>query len=158
MNNLERTELSPDLEQKSLSELFAFLGVEGLKALVPMFTEVKLEQGMFLFQVGESSGEVFLLARGRLSVQKQTGFHRKMQVVALLEPGTIVAEAGLLPGRVHSVSVKAIEPSLLYRLDRGQLEELERTEPHLLIQLLTRFLFISSLRLEKTTERLAHVL
>jgi hypothetical protein len=47
---------------------------------------------------------------------------------------------------------------LLYRLDRGQLEELERTEPHLLIQLLTRFLFISSLRLEKTTERLAHVL
>ncbi len=158
MNDLERTELSPDREQKSLSELFAFLGVEGLKALVPMFTVVKLEQGMFLFQVGESSGEVFLLARGRLSVQKQTGFHRKMQVVALLEPGTIVAEAGLLPGRVHSVSVRAIEPSLLYSLDRGQLEELERTEPHLLIQLLTRFLFISSLRLEKTTERLAHVL
>lgn len=158
MNNLERTEPSPDLEQKSLSELFAFLGVEGLKALESMFTEVKLEQGMFLFQVGDSSGEVFFLARGRLSVQKQTGFHRKMQVVALLEPGTIVAEAGLLPGRVHSVSVRAIEPSLLYRLDRGQLEELERTEPHLLIQLLTRFLFISSLRLEKTTERLAHVL
>jgi CRP-like cAMP-binding protein len=158
LNNLERTELSPDLEPKSLSELFAFLGVEELKALVPMITEVKLEQDMLLFEVGAAAAEVFFLARGRLSVQKQTGFHRKMQVVALLEPGTIVAEAGLLPGRLHSVSVRAIEPSLLYRLDRRQLEELERTEPHLLIQLLTRCLYLSSLRLEKTTERLAHVL
>jgi CRP-like cAMP-binding protein len=158
LNNVEPTELSLNLEQKSFSEVFAFLGVEALKDLVSMVTEVKVEQGMFLFEVGDSAGEVFFLARGRLSVQKQTGFHRKMQVVALLEPGTVVGEAGLLPGRVHSVSLRAIEPSLLYRLDRQQMDELERTEPHLLIQLLSRFLYISSLRLEKTTERLAHVL
>jgi hypothetical protein len=38
------------------------------------------------------------------------------------------------------------------------MEELERTVPQLLIEFLRRFLYISSLRLEKTTERLAHVL
>jgi CRP/FNR family transcriptional regulator, cyclic AMP receptor protein len=158
LNNVESIELSSDLEQKSFSEVFSFLGDEALKSLGSRVTEVKLEQDMFLFEVGDSAGEAFFLARGRLSVQKQTGFHRKMQVVALLEPGAVVGEAGLLPGRLHAVSVRAIEPSLLYRLDRQQMEELERTDPPLLIQLLRRFLYISSLRLEKTTERLAHVL
>lgn len=141
-----------------MMEIFSFLGVEGQKRMASMVAERTVERNTFLFEVGTPAGEVFFLARGRLSVQKQTGFHRKMQVVAILEPGAFVGEAGVLADHVHGVSVKAIEQSLLYCLERRQLEAMEDADPRLAIQLLKRLLLISSLRLEKTTERLAHVL
>jgi len=151
-------EVPVGLEQKGVGGVFAFLGVEEQRRLLSMVTEVVIEQDMFLFEVGGPAKEVFFLAQGRLSVQKQTGFHRKMQVVAILEPGALVGEAGLLAGHVHGVSVRAIEQSRLYCLDRRKIECLEHTDPQLAIQLLKRLLLISSRRLEKATDRLAHVL
>ncbi|MFH2122827.1 MAG: cyclic nucleotide-binding domain-containing protein [Pseudomonadota bacterium] len=145
-------------EQKSWTDVFAFLGAEEQKRLASVVTETTLEQDAFLFEVGQPASEVFFLAHGRLSVQKKTGFHLKMQVVAILEPGAIVGEAGILPGHIHAVSVKAIEPSYLYRLGCQELKALQRSDSQLVIQLLQHLLLISSLRLGKNTERLAHVL
>lgn len=158
MNSPEMTGAPVGLEQEGVGEVFAFLGVEEQRRLLPLVTEVTIEQDMFLFEIGGPAREIFFLTRGRLSVQKQTGFHRKMQVVAILEPGTLLGEAGVLAGHVHGVSVRAIEPSHLYCLDCQKIESLERTDPQLIIQLFKRLVLISSLRLEKTTERLAHVL
>lgn len=145
-------------EQKSYVEVFSFLGAEEQKRLKSVLTEVTLEQDSFLFEVGDPAAEVFFLAQGRLSVQKKTGFHRKMQVVAILESGAMVGEAGLLAGHVRGVSVRAIEKSHLFCLGRQDLEDFERTDSQLVIQLLKQLLLISSLRLAKTAERLAHVL
>jgi len=145
-------------EQKSWTDVFAFLGAEEKKRLALVVTETTLEQDTFLFEVGDPADEVFFLAQGRLSVQKKTGFHRKMQVVAILDPGAIVSEAGILLSHIHGVSVRAIEKSHLFRLGRQELEALEQTDPQLVIKLLKHLLLISSLRLEKTSERLAHVL
>ncbi|MDD3815722.1 MAG: cyclic nucleotide-binding domain-containing protein [Desulfocapsaceae bacterium] len=158
MNSLLSSEHSPGLEQKSSADVFAFLGEEEQKRLASVVSERTLEQDTFLFEVGDPADEVFFLAQGRLSVQKKTGFHRKMQVVAILEAGAIVGEAGLLSGHVHGVSVRAIERSRLFRLGCQELQALERTDSQLVIQLLKHLLLISSLRLEKTAERLAHVL
>jgi CRP-like cAMP-binding protein len=146
------------LEPKSFKEVFAFLGADEQKRIASMVIEVTAEQDTFLFEVGSPAGEVFFLRHGRLSVQKQTGFHRKMQVVAILEPGALVGEAGFLTGHVHGVSVRAIEQSHLFCLDRQKIEDMEHSDPQLAIQFLKRLLLISNVRLEKTTERLAHVL
>ncbi len=145
-------------EQKRYEDVFAFLGSEEQKQLAPVLTEVTLEPDVFLFEVGDPAGEIFFLARGRLSVQKKTGFDRKMQVVAILEPGAVVGEAGLLAGHVHTVNARAIEQSHLFRLGRQDLESLEQVDSQLVVQLLKHLLSISSLRLAKTAERLAHVL
>jgi len=158
LNNQEVPKAFPRQEGKNTGEIFGFLGVEEQKRLLSLVTEVTIERDMFLFEIGDPAREVFFLTRGRLSVQKQTGFHRKMQVVAILEPGTLLGEAGVLADHVHGVSVRAIEPSHLYRLDCQKIEVLERTDPQLVIQLFKRLLLIGSLRLAKTTERLAHVL
>lgn len=146
------------LEQKGYAEVFSFLGVEEQKRLHSMVTEVTLEQDTFLFEVGDPAAEVFFLVQGRVSVHKKTGFHRKMQVVAILEPGAMVGEAGLLAGHIRGVGVRGIEKSLLFCLGRQDLEALEHTDSQLVIQLLKRSLWISSLRLAKTAERLAQVL
>jgi CRP-like cAMP-binding protein len=158
LNNLLSSKHPSGLAQKRCGDVFAFLGAEEQKRLASVVTERILEQDSYLFEVGDPADEVFFLAQGRLSVQKKTGFHRKMQVVAILESGAIVGEAGLLSGHVHGVSVRAIEHSHLFRLGCQELQTLERTDSQLVIQLLKHLLLISSLRLEKTAERLAHVL
>lgn len=158
MNNQDVTRALAGLEQKSFKEVFAFLGADEQKRMASMVTEVTAEQDTFLFEVGSPAGEVFFLRHGRLSVQKQTGFHRKMQVVAILEPGALVGEAGFLTGHVHGVSVRAIEQAHLFCLDRQKIEDMEHSDPQLAVQFLKRLLLISNVRLEKTTERLAHVL
>lgn len=158
MNNPVFSEQSVGLRQKGYAEVFSFLGVEEQKRLESMVTEVTLEQDAFLFEVGDPAAEVFFLVEGRLSVHKKTGFHRKMQVLAILEPGAMVGEAGLLAGHVRGVSVRGIEKSRLFCLGSQDLEALEHTDSQLVIQLLKRSLWISSLRLAKTAERLAQVL
>lgn len=158
MNNSAFSEHLLGLEQKGYAEVFSFLDVEKQKRLASVVTEVTLEQGAFLFEVGDPAAEVFFLAQGRLSVYKKTGFHRKMQVVAILDPGAMVGEAGLLAGHIRGVSVRGIEASHLFCLGRQALEALEQNDSQLITQLLKRLLLISSLRLAKTTERLAQVL
>lgn len=158
MNNPLLTGHPSGPESKSYKEVFAFLGAEEQERLASVLTEATFEQGAFLFEAGDPAQEVFFLAQGRLSVQKQTGFHRKMQVVAILESGAVVGEGGLLAGHVHGVSVRAIEQSTLFCLGLRELAALEQTDPQLVVQLLKHLLLISSLRLEKTSERLAHVL
>lgn len=123
-----------------------------------MVTEVTLEQGAFLFEVGDPATEVFFLGRGRLSVLKKTGFHHRMQVVAILDPGAMVGEAGLLADHLRGVSVRAIETSQLFCLGRPALEDLEQSDSQLVSRILKHLLLISNLRLAKTTERLAQVL
>jgi CRP/FNR family cyclic AMP-dependent transcriptional regulator len=158
LNNPLLTGLPLGSEQKRYEDVFAFLGIEEQQRLESVVTQVTFAQDAFLFEVGDPAGEVFFLAQGRLSVQKKTGFHRKMQVVAILEPGAVVGEGGLLAGHIHAVSVRAIEQSHLFRLGCRELWSLEQEDSQLVIQLLKHLLLISSLRLEKTAERLAHVL
>lgn len=146
------------VKPKSREEVFGFLDADQQRRIAALITEVTVEQDRFLFEVGSPAGEVFFLHQGRLSVLKQTGFHGKMQVVAILEPGALVSEAGFLPGHVHGVSVRAIERSSLYRLTRGKIEEMKDDDPQLAIGLMSRLVFVSNVRLEKTTERLARVL
>jgi CRP-like cAMP-binding protein len=140
------------------TEVFAFLDVEEQKRLASLVSEVSIAEGAFLFEVDDQAAEVFFLVRGRLSVLKKTGFHRKMQIVAILEPGAIVGEAGLLADHIHKTSIRGIEDAQLFCLKRQDIEALEHTDPQLVMQLLKRLLQVSSLRLEKTAERLTKVL
>ena len=158
MNNPAFSEHLVRPQQKGYAEVFSFLGVEEQERLASVVTEVTLEQGAFLFEIGDLAAEAFFLGRGRLSVHKKTGFHHKMQVVAILDPGAMVGEAGLLADHLRGVSVRAIENSQLFCLGRQALEALEHSDSQLVTQLLKHLLLISSLRLAKTTERLAQVL
>jgi CRP-like cAMP-binding protein len=146
------------MEHGGEAEVFSFLGDEERQRLVAVTTKVALGQGQFLFEVDDPADAVFFLTQGRLSALKRTGFHHKMQVVAIFEPGTVVGESGLLSGHVRGTSIRAIECSHLLCLRRQALEDLERADMKLVVLLLKQLLLISGLRLEKASERLAHVL
>jgi CRP-like cAMP-binding protein len=91
-------------------------------------------------------------------VQNKTGFGEKMQVVALLDPGAPVGEKGLLGPRPRGATLVAVKDSKLLTLSGDAFDILADKSPVLAIKLLKFLLNRVSLRLEKSSERLTHVL
>lgn len=149
--------MDPDADQ-DLRQALAFAGEDHLAELLPELTEVRLASGETLFRVGEQSTIVYFLVTGRLAVRKNTGFAEKMQVVALLDPGAPVGEGAIFPGRVHSATVVAVEDCRLVALDGTGLDGLAAKNPVLAWKIIHRLLYVTSLRLQKNSDRLARVL
>lgn len=137
---------------------FPFLSAEELSELLPAMKSVAVDKGGELFHVGDAADGVYFLETGRLAVLKATGFNDRTQVVALLEPGASVGEGGALKGSSRTATIVAIEESRLCRLGRDSLEAFGEKNPSLLIKLLERLLYVANLRLQKSSERLAHIL
>jgi CRP/FNR family transcriptional regulator, cyclic AMP receptor protein len=119
---------------------------------------VVLKKGEMLFQRGEAAEGVFFVEKGRLAILQETGFNERTQVVALLDPGASVGEGGALGDSFREAAVLAVEDSLLYCLDRERLTALGEHNPQILIRILKRLLYVSNVRLQKSSERLAHIL
>jgi CRP/FNR family transcriptional regulator, cyclic AMP receptor protein len=137
---------------------FHFLHSEEMVGLLPATTQVVLQKGDILFRTGDVADTVFFLEKGRLAVMKETGFNERTQVVALLEPGASVGEGGVLDNSLRAATITAIEGSLLYCLRRKSLVDLAEQDPQILIKILKRLLYVTNLRLQKSSERLAHIL
>jgi len=118
----------------------------------------KLTAGQVLFDYGESGKAVYFIENGRLAVHKFTGFQNKMQVVALLDKGSIAGESAMLEKHCHKTKVTAIEDSTLFSLSIEKYKTLEKDQPELALRFLKYILTVTSLRLEKTSERLAQIL
>lgn len=119
---------------------------------------VKLSAGDVLFDYGESGKALYFIEEGRLAVHKFTGFQKKMQVVALLDEGAVAGESVLLGKHCHKTKVTAIEESSLLSLSFEKYNALQVEHPELSLRFLSYLFKIVTLRLEKTSERLAQIL
>jgi CRP-like cAMP-binding protein len=117
-----------------------------------------LDAGAILFRSGQSAVHFYVLVAGRIAVQKHTGFAERMQVVALLDPGAPLGECGLLKGRQRGATLTAVQPCRLLSLSAQAYEVLAQTHSPLALKLLTWVVGRISLRLQKSSERLALVL
>lgn len=118
----------------------------------------ELGEGDVLFATGDPADSLALVTEGCFAVHKPIGIGERTQVVALLEPGTVIGEAALVAGRQRGSTVAAVAPSTVIVYDRGALAEIEKTMPQLYISLVKKVLTITSLRLRKSSDRLALVL
>jgi CRP/FNR family transcriptional regulator, cyclic AMP receptor protein len=139
-------------------QAFSFLNAGERAELLAVATPAVLKKGERLFQAGDAADAVFFLESGRLAVLKETGFNQRTQVVALLEPGASAGEGGALEGSFRTATVQAIEESLVYCLQYGSLAALGKSDPRILIKIYKRLLYVSNVRLQKSSERLAHIL
>lgn len=128
------------------------------KALYAFCSEKNLVVGDLLFDYDEPGEHLCFIEEGRLAVHKFTGFQKKMQVVALLEKGSIVGESALLDNHVHQSKVTVVEDCRLMCLGTQQYQKLQNEKPDLALRLFAYLLQITTLRLEKTSERLAQIL
>ncbi|MBC8208070.1 MAG: cyclic nucleotide-binding domain-containing protein [Desulfobulbaceae bacterium] len=126
--------------------------------LVSYLVRLELAEGEDLFGVGEPVDGLYFLVRGRLAVRKLNPLYGKAQVVALLDPGAMVGEAALLGAGNHRAEVRAVVAAQFLFFDNSALERLSQDYFQLYFGLFRRALEVSSLRLDKVSERLAVVL
>jgi len=128
------------------------------QALYTFCSEKSLVAGELLFDYDEPGEKLYFIEEGRLAVHKFTGFQKKMQVVALLESGSLVGESALLDSHIHQSKVTVIEDCRLMCLSIQQYQKMQNETPDLALRLFAYLLQITTLRLEKTSERLAEIL
>lgn len=138
---------------------FSFLEDSEKEILSRKMEQITYDAGEYVYHEGDKARGLFLLCRGRVAVLKKTGFGERRQVVALLDPGAPIGERGVLTGeKLRESTLTAIEESELFFLSQVSFEELLAEHTIVAAKLLRYLLGIASLRLSKSSERLAHVL
>lgn len=128
------------------------------RELVSLFTEKSAAAGDILFDHNDPAEAFFLLIEGRLAIHKYTGFLERMQVIALIDPGAVVGECSVLPRHKRTTRVTVIQDSKLLCLAKKDFVSFQEAFPKSSNAILQYLLSIVSLRLEKTSERLARIL
>ncbi len=137
---------------------FPFLHKAEASALFSAMELAEIKAGTTLYTANDSADCLYVLVSGRIAVQKQTGFADRMQVVALLDPGAPLGESGMLDGQSRGATLTAVADSRLLVLSRQAFAEITSSTPALAVKVLTWVLGRIALRLQKSSERLAHVL
>lgn len=104
--------------------LFAGLNHEAVKRLAAEASAVRLEGGEVLFEAGEKSETLFIVATGRLRAVFPGG--RIAGDIGRLEP---LGEIGLLTGDPRGASVYALRSSLLFAFSRHAFHAFAIAEP-----------------------------
>jgi CRP-like cAMP-binding protein len=97
------------------------------EALTKFCMPVERPKHTVLFREGESSEAMFLLARGRISLNKLSPAGDET-VIKVLKPGEVFAEVILFEMRLYPVTAVALTEILVFRLLRRDLLDLLRQE------------------------------
>ena len=91
---------------------------------------VSLPAGTLLIRQDEPPEDVFVLESGRLQVEMLTPEGTRMRL-RTIRPGVVVGEIAMYTGVPRTADVVAETPSVVLRLSRASIEQMEATEPEL---------------------------
>jgi SulP family sulfate permease len=91
---------------------------------------VELPEGTVLIRQDDPPDDVFVLESGRLRVELVTSEGTRMRL-RTMRPGVVVGEVGMYTGVPRTADVVAETPSVVLRLTRASIEQLEVDEPEL---------------------------
>ncbi len=98
--------------------------------LAPYLERMSLPEGTTLIRQDDPPDDVFVLESGRLSVEMVTPEGTRMRLRAM-RPGVVVGEIAMYTGVPRTADVVAETPSVVLRLSRASIEQLEAEEPEL---------------------------
>jgi hypothetical protein len=107
--------------------MFGGLGDGELRKIARLFTQKLYRAGEFVFARGDSSGEAYIVLRGKINIQLE----RDAPPIAQLTDGKIFGELAFLDGSPRNAFAAAAQPSILLVVQRSAFSDLARHEPHL---------------------------
>jgi CRP-like cAMP-binding protein len=113
------------------TELFQGVSPDELTNLARQAGNRRLVRGDILFNEGEEPDALYVVLRGRVAIANKS-FDGRESVVALMEPGDLFGEMGMLDGRPRSAEGRALEPSEVLVLEYGPVRTLLEQHPELL--------------------------
>lgn len=129
-------------ELLATTDLFADATADELEQLVKQARVRDMVRGDLLFHEGDAPDALYVMIRGRVAIALD---HRPIDsresVVALMEPGHLFGEMGLLDGGVRSANAKALEPSSVLTVPYGPVRAMFEQRPERLwgvVRLLAR--------------------
>jgi SulP family sulfate permease len=104
--------------------------LEDVDRLMKHLDRLEVEEGHYLIRQGDQPDEMYFVEAGLVSVQLDLPGGKIMRLRSM-RGGTTVGEMGMYLGTVRTASVVADRPSMVYRLSRSALKEMERNDPGL---------------------------
>src|SRR6187402_255039 len=111
------------------TDFFADAESSILDALAAVGSERQLVRGDTLFDEGDPPDALYVVTRGRVAIAIANPIDRRESVVALMEPGDLFGELGMLDDRPRSAMARALERSELIEVPFGPVREMLDSDP-----------------------------
>ncbi len=115
--------------------VFRTLPADTLGALVSAGTEIHINTGVLLFDVGDESHGIYVIVTGEIEINFST-VHGDEMPIAYLMPGEILGEMSVLLGAAHSAKACARKNTQLLRIGRSAVLDFLSKNPDAAIALL----------------------
>jgi CRP/FNR family transcriptional regulator, cyclic AMP receptor protein len=120
------------IERLARTPFFADAATPLLAAIAAASNARQLVRGDVLFNEGDPPDALYLVTRGRIAIVMSNSIDRRESVVALMEPGDLFGELGLLDEGPRSAMARSLEPSELIEVPYQPVREMLDENPRLL--------------------------
>lgn len=138
------------------SEIFEGLTPEEIREIIQLAEYRALDKGDFLFEEGDPSDALYVVADGAMEVRSQTP-GGESTVLAELGPGSVVGEMSLLGGGERSATVEALREVELFRVSRSAFDSLRSQNRPVAYKLIMRLARLLGERRRETDARIQEV-
>jgi CRP/FNR family transcriptional regulator, cyclic AMP receptor protein len=150
----ERGTMREDQEVELLSRvaLFDSLSEEEIRVLVRQNSDVRLGEGETFYAPWEQGGKLFILKKGRMRLYRTEG--GREFTLEVVEAGTVFGEMAFTPHRLRESFARAMQPSIIFVMERAAVERLIEEKPQVgirIISLLSERLHYYETRMEDIT-------
>ena len=141
-----------EVELLSRVDLCESLSKEEIRVLLRQNFEVRLGEGETFYAPWEHDVKLFILKKGRMRLYR-TESAREF-TLEVVDAGTVFGEMAFTPHRLRESFARAMEPSLVFVMERAEVERLIEEKPQVgirMISLLSERLHYYETRMEDVT-------
>jgi CRP-like cAMP-binding protein len=119
-------------ELLSATEFFKDAPAHLIEPIAAAARELDLVRGDLLYEEGDPPNALHLVLSGRIAIANANPIDRRESVIALMEPGDLFGEFGMLDDGPRSAMARALEASSVLEIPYGPVLDMFRDHPHLL--------------------------
>jgi CRP-like cAMP-binding protein len=141
-----------EVELLSRVDIFDSLSKEEIRELLQQNSEISLQEGETFYAPWEHGGKLFILKKGRVRLYRTEG--TREFTLEVVDAGTVFGEMAFTPHRLRESFARAMEPSLIFAMERAEVERLIQDKPQVgirIISLLSERLHYYETRMEDVT-------
>jgi CRP/FNR family transcriptional regulator, cyclic AMP receptor protein len=141
-----------EVELLSRVDIFDSLSKEEIRELLHRNSEISLQEGEIFYAPWEHGGKLFILKKGRIRLYRTEG--TREFTLEVVDAGTVFGEMAFTPHRLRESYARAMEPSVIFAMERAEVERLIQEKPQVglgIISLLSERLHYYETRMEDVT-------
>jgi CRP-like cAMP-binding protein len=112
----------------SSSYLFKGLSESQLQKLNAAAREIKIQKGQWLFQEGKSAERIYVLKNGAIEKLTRVNDDFELPISIFRSPGRCFGTSSLVPPYQYSLSARGAKESVLFEIQREDLQHLTRED------------------------------